>query len=85
MVRGMPRYTARLALAAKNVNVRFFHKGEEFEPLPGLDRSADQDIELWARRVWHGERIPHASPPSGGSRALLQACGPRADACFRLK
>lgn len=64
---GIPRYTARLALAlaAQNVNVRFLHKGEEFEPLPGLDRSADQDIELWARRVWHGERIPHASPPSG--------------------
>ncbi len=63
---GIPRYTARLclALAAQGVDVRFFHRGEEIEPMSRLNWSQDQDIELWARRVWHGERRPLGTPPS---------------------
>jgi len=73
---GVPRYTARLclALAAQGVDVRFFHDRHEIEPLPGLRWSQDQDIELWARRVWHGERKP-LGPPSDASLGLF--CGVR--------
>ncbi len=75
---GIPRYTARLALAlaAQGVNVRFFHKSEEIQPLAGISWSPDQDIELWARRVWHGERTPLA-PPDSASMGLY--CGVRTD------
>jgi glycosyltransferase involved in cell wall biosynthesis len=62
---GVPRYTARLclALASQGVSLRFFHRGQIIEPLPGLSWSPDQDLELWARRVWHGERSPLRTPP----------------------
>ena len=62
---GVPRYTARLCLglAAQGVSVRFFFGDKEIEPLPGLSWSADQDIERWARRIWHGERKPLGTPP----------------------
>ena len=55
---GIPRYTARLALvlAAQNVNVRFFHKGEEFEPLPGLDWSPDRRLTGQAS-LWGGTGV----------------------------
>ena len=71
---GIPRYTARvvLALKAEGVDVRFFHDRVEIEPLSGLSWSPDQDIELWARRVWHGERRPLETPPGGEPRALLR-------------
>jgi glycosyltransferase involved in cell wall biosynthesis len=64
---GIPRYTARLslALAQNGAEVRFFHKQQEIEPLSGLSWSPDQDIDLWSRKVWHGERKPLARPPSG--------------------
>jgi glycosyltransferase involved in cell wall biosynthesis len=73
---GIPRYTARLcmALAQQGADVRFFHRGEIIEPLPGLSWSQDQDVELWARRVWHGERTPLESPPSN---SLGLYCGVR--------
>jgi glycosyltransferase involved in cell wall biosynthesis len=73
---GIPRYTARLALAlaAEGVDVRFFFKDQEIEPLPGLSWSPDQDIEVWARRVWHGERRPLGGIPSS---SLGLYCGVR--------
>ena len=75
---GIPRYAARLclALSSQGVKVRFFHKDREVVPMPGLNWSPDQDIELWARRVWHGDRIPLASPSES---SLGIYCGVRGE------
>lgn len=75
---GVPRYAARLtlALAAEGVRVRFFVRDTEVEPLPGLTWSPDQDIERWARRVWHGERRPLGAPPAD---SLGLYCGVRGE------
>jgi glycosyltransferase involved in cell wall biosynthesis len=76
---GVPRYTARLcmALAAQGVSLRFFDKGQTIAPLPGLSWSPDQDLELWARRVWHGERSPLRTPPPA---SIGLYCGVRGEA-----
>ncbi len=76
---GIPRYTARLtlAIAAQGVPVRFFVGDQEIEPLPGLSWSPDQDIEKWARRVWHGERKRLGAPPAS---SLGLYCGVRGPA-----
>jgi len=75
---GIPRYTARLALAMASlgVTVRFFDRGMEVEPLPGTSWSPDQDIELWARRVCHGERKPLGAPPPGSLAIYCCVRGP---------
>ena len=75
---GIPRYAARLALAlaAQGVRVRFFLRDQEIEPLPGLTWSPDQDIERWARKVWHGERKPLGTPPAS---SLGLYCGVRGE------
>jgi glycosyltransferase involved in cell wall biosynthesis len=73
---GIPRYAARLTLsiAAQGARVRFFLRDQEIDPLPGLSWSPDQDIEKWARRVWHGERKPLGMPPAS---SLGLYCGVR--------
>jgi glycosyltransferase involved in cell wall biosynthesis len=75
---GVPRYAARLclALAAQGVAVRFFFGDREIEPLPGLSWSPDQDVERWARRVWHGERKPLGTPPPGSMGIYCGFRGP---------
>ena len=54
--------------------MRFFFRDQEIEPLPGLSWSPDQDIEKWARRVWHGDRKPLGAPPAS---SLGLYCGVR--------
>ena len=67
---GLSRYTARLALAlAKRVPVRYFCDGHELIPPAGLDRSQDQDLARWARRVWRSPRRP-LGPAPGDSLGL---------------
>jgi len=58
---GIPRSTARLALAA-HVQVRFFHAGQEPLPPPHLGWSQDQDLESWGRKLWRGRRRPLGTP-----------------------
>jgi glycosyltransferase involved in cell wall biosynthesis len=63
---GLSRYTARLALAlAELVPVRYFCEGYELLPPPGLDRSQDQDLATWARKVWRSPRRPLGPAPEG--------------------
>ena len=63
---GIGRYTARIcmALAVRGARVRFFAHDRELLPLPGLDWSPDQDLNLWGSRVWQGHRlVPLAAVP----------------------
>ena len=71
MFAGIPRYTARLALAlSARVPVRFFHKdpklpvAEELLPPEGLSWSQDQDLEHWGREIWRAQRQPLGTPPA---------------------
>jgi glycosyltransferase involved in cell wall biosynthesis len=62
---GIPRYTARLALAlAQHAPVRFFCLDQEIEVSTRLDWSQDQDLARWGRRVWRGRRKPLDPPPN---------------------
>ncbi len=60
---GIPRYTARLALAlAARLPLRFFHGGEELRLPRNLRWSQDQDLEDWGRRIWRGRCRPLGTP-----------------------
>jgi glycosyltransferase involved in cell wall biosynthesis len=63
---GIGRYTARIALALGALGpVRFFsHIGELFPPAD-LNWAQDQDLALWARRVWvESPRGPRGPAPA---------------------
>jgi glycosyltransferase involved in cell wall biosynthesis len=61
---GIPRYTARLALAlSSRLPVRFFSEGKELLPPRHLGWSQDQDLANWARRIWRGRRERLGTPP----------------------
>jgi hypothetical protein len=63
---GIGRYTARIgiALAARGVRVRFFVERQELLPPDGFDWSPDQDLHVWAGRVWQDRRlVPLAAIP----------------------
>ncbi len=65
-ITGIGRYTARLALAlAARGPVRFCAQGDEIVPPAGLDWSQDQDLAVWAKKVWRGERRPLGDPGPG--------------------
>src|SRR5262249_38571506 len=56
---GIGRYTARIALAiSKYAEVRFFSDVFQIHAPRGLSWSHDQDLQVWARRVWRGRRVP---------------------------
>ena len=60
---GIGRYTVRLALAlAARGPVRFCSQADEIVPPADLDWSQDQDLAVWAKRVWRGERRPLGKP-----------------------
>ena len=62
---GIPRYTARLALAlAAHVPVRFFAGDEEVLAPESLGWSQDQDLEQWGRTIARAERRPLGTPAS---------------------
>jgi glycosyltransferase involved in cell wall biosynthesis len=56
---GIGRYTARLALAlASRSRLHFFDGDQEIKPRAGLSFHQDQDLAVWAKRVWRGKRFP---------------------------
>ncbi len=61
---GIPRYTARLALAlGARLPVRFFVGFEELVVPAGLGWSQDQDLEQWGRTIARAQRRPLETPP----------------------
>jgi glycosyltransferase involved in cell wall biosynthesis len=66
---GLSRYTARLTLAlAGLVPVHFFSESEGMQLIPpdDLDWSRDQDLAVWAKRVWRSQRVPLGPAPPNG-------------------
>lgn len=76
---GIGRYTARIgmALAARGARVRFFSQDQELLPPPGLDWSADQDLNRWAAQVWRDRRLVPLGAVPDDAIGLWTATRPR--------